>query len=81
MYYSTTKFNPGNTSSSCFLTIQGFNKFRNQEISTGESAIREQLANLDGGKRFYNGRFIVSPLMKGQVDTVGTAIRELFLKK
>nr|YP_009654498.1 RNA polymerase beta' subunit [Pogostemon cablin]QCH39784.1 RNA polymerase beta' subunit [Pogostemon cablin]QCH39871.1 RNA polymerase beta [Pogostemon cablin]QDH52484.1 RNA polymerase beta [Pogostemon cablin]QDH52571.1 RNA polymerase beta [Pogostemon cablin]QDH52658.1 RNA polymerase beta [Pogostemon cablin] len=30
-----------------FFTTQGFDKFRNREISTGASAIREQLADLD----------------------------------
>nr|YP_010474840.1 RNA polymerase beta' subunit [Corydalis decumbens]UVH69127.1 RNA polymerase beta' subunit [Corydalis decumbens] len=30
-----------------FFTTQGFNTFRNREISTGASAIREQLADLD----------------------------------
>nr|YP_009684342.1 RpoC1 [Nepenthes ventricosa x Nepenthes alata]QDQ38348.1 RpoC1 [Nepenthes ventricosa x Nepenthes alata] len=30
-----------------FFTTQGFDTFRNREISTGASAIREQLANLD----------------------------------
>nr|QVL25481.1 RNA polymerase beta' subunit [Gomphostemma lucidum] len=30
-----------------FLTTQGFDTFRNREISTGASAIREQLADLD----------------------------------
>nr|YP_010882658.1 RNA polymerase beta' subunit [Androsace filiformis]WIF27241.1 RNA polymerase beta' subunit [Androsace filiformis] len=30
-----------------FFTTQGFNAFRNREISTGASAIREQLADLD----------------------------------
>nr|YP_010987797.1 RNA polymerase beta' subunit [Aporosa dioica]WON66229.1 RNA polymerase beta' subunit [Aporosa dioica] len=30
-----------------FFTIQGFDTFRNREISTGASAIREQLADLD----------------------------------
>uniref|UniRef100_UPI0030E41FF5 RNA polymerase beta' subunit n=1 Tax=Schiedea hookeri TaxID=270411 RepID=UPI0030E41FF5 len=30
-----------------FFTIQGFDAFRNRELSTGAGAIREQLANLD----------------------------------
>ena len=30
-----------------FFTTQGFDTFRNREISTGASAIREQLADLD----------------------------------
>ena len=30
-----------------FFTTQGFDKFRNREISTGAVAIREQLADLD----------------------------------
>nr|QFQ35042.1 RNA polymerase beta' subunit [Scabiosa tschiliensis] len=32
-----------------FFTTQGFNTFRNREISTGAGAIREQLADLDLG--------------------------------
>ncbi|GAV59408.1 Ribosomal_S11 domain-containing protein/RNA_pol_A_bac domain-containing protein/RNA_pol_L domain-containing protein/RNA_pol_A_CTD domain-containing protein, partial [Cephalotus follicularis] len=31
------------------------------------------------GKRLYYGRFILSPLMKGQADTIGIAIRRAFL--
>lgn len=30
-----------------FFTTQGFDTFRNREISTGAGAIREQLADLD----------------------------------
>nr|QQL04390.1 RNA polymerase alpha subunit [Polygala fallax] len=31
------------------------------------------------GKRLYYGRFILSPLMKGQADTIGIAIRRVLL--
>ena len=41
------KSNPGNTASHFFFTTQGFDIFRNREISTGAVAIREQLADLD----------------------------------
>uniref|UniRef100_A0A8S0XLZ0 DNA-directed RNA polymerase subunit n=2 Tax=Spirodela intermedia TaxID=51605 RepID=A0A8S0XLZ0_SPIIN len=40
------KYNPGNTAFH-FFTTQGFETFRNREISTGAGAIREQLADLD----------------------------------
>jgi len=30
-------------------------------------------------KRLYYGRFILSPLMKGQVDTIGIAIQRILL--
>ncbi|KAK9082280.1 hypothetical protein Syun_031738 [Stephania yunnanensis] len=41
------KSNPGNTASLFFFTTQGFDTFRNREIATGASAIREQLADPD----------------------------------
>ncbi|WOH00371.1 hypothetical protein DCAR_0519730 [Daucus carota subsp. sativus] len=37
------KSNPGNIASHFFFTTQGFDTFRNREISTGVGAIREQL--------------------------------------
>ncbi|KAK4493209.1 hypothetical protein RD792_017928 [Penstemon davidsonii] len=41
------KSNLGNIASHFFFTTQGFDTFRNREISTGAGAIREQLADLD----------------------------------
>nr|YP_009561599.1 RNA polymerase beta [Commiphora gileadensis]QAT19688.1 RNA polymerase beta [Commiphora gileadensis] len=45
--HSNMKSNPGNTASRFFFTTQGFDTFRNREISTGAVAIREQLADID----------------------------------
>ncbi|RID79191.1 hypothetical protein BRARA_A01953 [Brassica rapa] len=66
------KFNPGNTASHFFFTTQGFDIFRNREISTRAGAIREQLADLDLriciSRLFQTNQNLLKPLRRSQLQ-------------
>nr|QJD20947.1 RNA polymerase alpha subunit [Trifolium alexandrinum] len=48
------------------------------KVSTGTLQCKCVESRVDS-KRFYYGRFILSPLMKGQADTIGIAMRRILL--